>query len=183
MHFLSLVAVRVSLSAMWQVLEALSRKHSNALRTVWRAHTHTHVIMQRVRQLYSILTKSGISRQTFVKNPNINTHENPSSGSSRYMRTDGRTWKVGVFHNTRTHLKSLTLTRFCLPILYKTNLNLDVKWPIFLSDFNYNWNLSTDFVKVPNIKFQENPPSRSHADTYGQTQHSSGAFRNLCEHA
>lgn len=85
------------------------------------------------------------------------------------LRTDGRTWKVDAFHNTRTRLKILTLTRFCFPILYKTNLNLDVKCPTFLSDFSHNWNLSTYFVKVPNTIFQENPPNGSHADTYGQT--------------
>ena len=48
------------------------------------------------------------------------------------------------------------------------NVCLQVKWPIVLSDFNLFWNFVTDFVKVSNIKFHENPSSGSRVDTRRQ---------------
>ena len=41
---------------------------------------------------------------------------------------------------------------------------MHVNCPILLSDSNQILDLSTDFVKVPNTKFHENPSSGSRAD-------------------
>jgi hypothetical protein len=44
-------------------------------------------------------------------------------------------------------------------------LGLHSECPIFLPDFNTIWIFWADFLKVPNIRFQGNPSSGSHADT------------------
>jgi hypothetical protein len=55
---------------------------------------------------------------------------------------------------------------FALSLTYKifrtagNNVNVlrsSYKYTILLSDFNQVWNLSTDFLKVPNITSHENP--------------------------
>jgi hypothetical protein len=54
----------------------------------------------------------------------------------------------------------------------KTYLGLDVKFPIFLSDFNQILNFSTDFYKSSKIKFHINPSSssRTYMWTSGQSK-------------
>jgi len=47
----------------------------------------------------------------------------------------------------------------------KTYLCFHVNCLMLLSDFNQIWGLSTDFLKVPNIKFYENSCSGSCAGT------------------
>jgi hypothetical protein len=51
----------------------------------------------------------------------------------------------------------------------QTYLCLHVKCSIYLFDFNQIWTFSTDFTKVPNIKFKVNPSSGSRVDKCGQT--------------
>ena len=51
----------------------------------------------------------------------------------------------------------------------KTHLGLDVKWPIFLSDFNQISVFRQIFIKISSIKFHGNPSSRNHTDTFVQT--------------
>ena len=46
---------------------------------------------------------------------------------------------------------------------------LDIKYPSFFSDFIENCTVSTDFRKILNSKFNQNPPSGSHVFPYGQT--------------
>ena len=55
---------------------------------------HANVFMQSPRHFSPILTKSGFSRQIFIKVSNIKFHENQSSGCwlDTSRQTDGRTW-------------------------------------------------------------------------------------------
>ena len=50
-----------------------------------------------------------------------------------------------------------------------TYLRLHVKCPTFLSNFNKIWSYRQIFHKSPNIKFDGNRSSGSHADTGGET--------------
>ena len=43
-------------------------------------------------------------------------------------------------------------------------LRLSCELSDFLSDFNQFWTFTKIFIKVPNIKFQENPPNWIPAD-------------------
>ena len=65
-------------------------------------------------------------------------------------------------------LKFLALPDDFVPLFYRkqTNLGLHVKCLIYLTKYGISRQV---FVKVPNIKFQENLSSGSHADTCGQT--------------
>jgi len=45
---------------------------------------------------------------------------------------------------------------------------LHVKYPLFLSDFNYTWIFSADFRKISYSKFHENPSSGSRIVPCGQ---------------
>ena len=47
----------------------------------------------------------------------------------------------------------------------KTHFDLHVKWPTFLSDFNYVCSISTDFHESPQYKITRNRSSGSSADT------------------
>ena len=51
----------------------------------------------------------------------------------------------------------------------KMYFGLHVKYSLFLSDFNENWIVSSDFDKSSNIKFHENPSSGSRVVPCGQT--------------
>jgi len=48
-------------------------------------------------------------------------------------------------------------------------VGLHIKRALFLSDFNQNWNILTNSVKVPSTKFQENPSDGNHTVLCGQT--------------
>jgi hypothetical protein len=48
-------------------------------------------------------------------------------------------------------------------------ISLHVRYPLLLSDFNKAWLLSTHFRKILNIKFHENPSSRSRIVPCGRT--------------
>ena len=48
-------------------------------------------------------------------------------------------------------------------------IGLHVKYPLFMSDCNETWILSTIFEKSSNIKFHENPSSGSWIDPCGRT--------------
>jgi hypothetical protein len=48
-------------------------------------------------------------------------------------------------------------------------IGIHVKYPLFLSDFNGTWNFSSDFLKIPDIKFYEEPSSGSRVAPYGRT--------------
>jgi hypothetical protein len=63
-------------------------------------------------------------------------------------------------------------------------LGLHVKCPTFLSDLNQIWIFSTDFIKVPNIKFHGNPSSGSRGDICGRMETpkvTTGAFRDYAK--
>jgi hypothetical protein len=53
--------------------------------------------------------------------------------------------------------------------MIKMYIVVHVKYPLFLSDCNETWILSTDFEKSPNIKFHENPTSGSRVVPCGRT--------------
>jgi hypothetical protein len=44
-----------------------------------------------------------------------------------------------------------------------THAGLQIRYPLLLFDFNQNGNVLTNFCKLPNTKFRENPFSRSRA--------------------
>jgi len=46
---------------------------------------------------------------------------------------------------------------FLLRRIQQDTINVHVKYPLLLLDFNENWIFSTDFRKYSNIKFHENP--------------------------
>jgi hypothetical protein len=72
--------------------------------------------------------------------------------------------------------------RYITMILWLIYLGINVKFPIFLSDFNQIWILSTDFHENPDKKFRGNLCRGSRADTHGQTDRYltklMGAFRD-----
>ena len=62
-------------------------------------------------------------------------------------------------------------------------IGLHVKYRLFWSDFYETRISSTDFQKISNIKFHENPSSGSRLVPYGQTDMAklTVAFRNLAK--
>ena len=58
---------------------------------------------------------------------------------------------------------------------------LHIKYPLFLSDFNENRIFLTDFQKISNIKFNQNPSSGSRVVACGQMDVTNliVAFRNF----
>jgi len=76
--------------------------------------------------------------------------------------------------------------------MIKKYVGIHVKYPLFLSDFNEASILSTDFGKILNIKFHENPSSRSRAFPCGRTDgqtdrhthdEANSRFSQFCERA
>ena len=76
-------------------------------------------------------------------------------------------------------------------MIKKMYIGLHVKYPLFLSDFNETWISSTDFRKKnSNVKFHENPTSRSRVipcgPTDGETDRhykANSRFSQFCERA
>ena len=82
---------------------------------------------------------------------------------------------IVVLHVTVNNIKILSVTQ--KPLLWRiyvagnneTYLDRHVKYPILLFDFENIWVSPKIYIKVPNIKFHENPSRRSRTNTYGQT--------------
>jgi hypothetical protein len=55
------------------------------------------------------------------------------------------------------HYKYGSKHRVWLEICTETPVNLDVKYPLFWSDSNQNWLVSTNLSKTPLYQFKENP--------------------------
>jgi hypothetical protein len=48
-------------------------------------------------------------------------------------------------------------------------VGLRIKCVLFFSDFNQNWNILINSVKIPSMKFQENPSDRNYTVPCGQS--------------
>ena len=59
---------------------------------------------------------------------------------------------------------------FCLYSTIKmTHGAINIRYALFLSDFNQKFYFSIDFLKIHNIKFHEHAPNGSPVVPYGQT--------------
>jgi hypothetical protein len=147
-----------------KILKALSWEHIHAFSALlhytcrWRQYTHTEAPMQSVRYFCPIVTNFGVSRQIFVRAPNIKFHKNPPSGNRRDIcgqrqtreRTDTTNVR-GAFRDLRSAPKNPYLIDGFFPSFYrkqhKTYFGLPVKCLILLPNFNQTWIFSTDLRK------------------------------------
>ena len=95
---------------------------------------------------------------------------------------------VGL-HVTVNNIKILSVTQ--KPLLWriyvagnnKTYLGRHVKYPILLIDFEKIWVSRQIFIKVPIVKFHENPSRRSRADICGETDRHNEAHWRFSDYA